>query len=131
MNILKKILFIFVFIFVFSIFSSQLQAVTDIRPDVQVNFGQTELTFNTISCTKQGCDLGWIGQYVGALYRYGVGLAAVLAVVMIMVGGFIYLTAGGSATQTSKAKDFITTSMLGFYWPCFLLLFCKQLIRRW
>src|SRR3989338_9834583 len=37
-------------------------------------------------------QIGWIGQYISALYQYGVGLAAVLAVVMIIAGGFFLLS---------------------------------------
>ena len=43
-------------------------------------------------------------KYLVALYRYGVWLAAGLAVIMIMIGGFVWMTAGGSAERVGSAK---------------------------
>jgi len=84
------------------------------KPELHVKIGQTELNFETVSCKPgEKCEIGWISQYVVAIYKYGIGLAAVLAVVMIMVGGFVWLMSGGSSTQVSTAKDFIVSAMSG------------------
>ena len=90
-------------------------------PPIQVNFGSftgiVPASSRIGSCSqdssKQCLQIDWISQYVGAIYQDGIGLAAVLAVVMIMIGGFIYMTAGGNSTQVSKARDFIISSMTG------------------
>ena len=84
------------------------------KPKLSVQLGDTVFPFETVSCEPgKDCQIGWIGQYVGALYRYGVGLAAILAVVMIMVGGFLWLTSGGNQNQVSRAKEFIVSALTG------------------
>src|SRR3989344_3071396 len=84
------------------------------KPKLSVQLGDTVIPFETVSCEPgKDCQIGWIGQYIGALYRYGVGLAAILAVVMIMVGGFLWLTSGGNQNQISRAKEFIVSALTG------------------
>ncbi|MFA6255457.1 MAG: hypothetical protein WC675_05570 [Patescibacteria group bacterium] len=66
--------------------------------------------------TKEGVEclqISWISDYIVAVYKYGVGVAAVLAVVMIMIGGFVWLMSGGNSTRVSTAKDFIVSAMAG------------------
>ncbi len=42
------------------------------------------------------------------------GIVGWLAVIMIMVGGIVYMTSGGSQTQASRGKAIIITSLIGF-----------------
>lgn len=83
------------------------------KPDFAVKFGQTEIPLTAASCPGGQCTIGWIGDYIGALYKYGVGLAAVLSTIMIMVGGFLWLTSAGSPDRVGKAKEFITSALTG------------------
>jgi hypothetical protein len=55
----------------------------------------------------------WIGQYIAAIYKYAIGIVGVLAGIMIVVGGLLWLTAGGSAGRVSTAKSFIESSLVG------------------
>ncbi|MFA5358353.1 MAG: pilin [Patescibacteria group bacterium] len=55
----------------------------------------------------------WIAQMVGGLYKFGVGAAAVLAVVMIVIGGFIWMTSGGDSGRITAAKGYIIGSIVG------------------
>ena len=82
--------------------------------DLQVKIGDTEIQFDTVNCQPgQSCTIDWISQYIKAIYTYGVGVAVILAVVMIMVGGFLWLTSGGSPDRVGKAKDSITAALSG------------------
>ncbi|MFW0837501.1 MAG: pilin [Candidatus Komeilibacteria bacterium] len=54
-----------------------------------------------------------LGNYINAIYQYGVGVVAVLAVVMIMLGGFKWIFSGGSAERISSAKGTITNAIVG------------------
>jgi len=47
------------------------------------------------------------------VYDYAIGIAGGLAGVMLMIGGFQYLTAGGDASRVGAAKKRITDSMVG------------------
>ena len=73
------------------------------------------------ACGGEGgeCEIPWMSEYISALYQYGVGLAAVLAAVMIMVGGFIWLMSGGSPDKVGKAKDFIISALSGLFLALF------------
>ena len=54
-----------------------------------------------------------IGDYINAIYKWAVGALIVLAVVMIMVAGFQWMTAGGSGSAITKAKGRITQALIG------------------
>src|SRR3989344_5120444 len=113
----KKILIISLFltlflpVFVLAAASSDL---SQYKPQLSVQIGENTIDFDAVSCAPgEECEIGWISQYVVAVYRYGVGLAAILAAIMIMVGGFLWLTSGGSPDRVGKAKEFITGSLTG------------------
>lgn len=58
-------------------------------------------------------DIPWLGQYLRGLYQYGVILSSILAVIVIMVAGFIWMTAGGSSGRVSTARSYIFGAMSG------------------
>lgn len=62
---------------------------------------------------KKYIDIPWIADYVAGAFKYAVGIAAILAAVMMMIGGFQYLTAGGDTGQVMKGKEKITNAILG------------------
>jgi hypothetical protein len=57
----------------------------------------------------------FLALYFAAIYKFTVGAAAVLAVIMIAVGGFIYLTAGGDPGKITKAKGIIVNAVVGLF----------------
>ncbi|MFW0862088.1 MAG: pilin [Candidatus Komeilibacteria bacterium] len=56
---------------------------------------------------------GSLGQYILAIYNYGIGLVAVLAVVMIMFGGYKWIFAAGNASSIGSAKSTIISALVG------------------
>ncbi|MBI5621731.1 M15 family metallopeptidase [Candidatus Falkowbacteria bacterium] len=58
-------------------------------------------------------EIPWIAEFIGALYKFGMTAVGVLAVIMIMVGGFIWLTAGGNQENIGTAKGYITGAIIG------------------
>jgi hypothetical protein len=52
-------------------------------------------------------------QYISAIYEWGVSITGVLAAIMIMIGGLLYLTAGGSPERVSNAKEYISHALIG------------------
>ncbi len=58
-------------------------------------------------------DIPWLAQYMAGIFRYSVGIAGMLAAVMMMIGGVQYLTAGGDASKVAKGKQRITDALLG------------------
>lgn len=54
-----------------------------------------------------------IGSYIIAIYKYAIGIVGILATVVLMVGGLIWLTAGGNSTRIEDAKSWIGASLTG------------------
>jgi hypothetical protein len=52
-------------------------------------------------------------EYVMALYQFGLWTVGIAAVLMISIGGFMYITSAGNASQTGKAKEYIFDAIAG------------------
>jgi len=62
---------------------------------------------------QQAYCIPWIGEYLAAIYKYAIGIVGIVAAIMLMVGGIVWLTAGGNPTQVSNAQGYITASLTG------------------
>jgi hypothetical protein len=74
-------------------------------PIPTLNGGNSVITFNGSTAP--------IAQYVKAIYTYAVGAVGIVAAVVLMVGGIMWITAGGNASSVSEAKAMITASLTG------------------
>ena len=54
-----------------------------------------------------------IAQYIKIIYQFTIALAALLAVIMIMIGGVRWMTAMGNQGQLDSAKTMILNSLVG------------------
>lgn len=54
-----------------------------------------------------------IGKYIKAVYNYLIGSVGILATVVIMYAGVLWITAAGSAEQVGKAKSYMASSLTG------------------
>lgn len=54
-----------------------------------------------------------LGEFIKKVYAYGVGITAILATVVLMIGGFQWIIAGGSGEKIGEAKAWITASLSG------------------
>ncbi len=55
----------------------------------------------------------WLAQYIVGLYKYALGIATVIATVMIVIGGFQYVTGGGDASRVGAGKKRISEAVIG------------------
>lgn len=83
---------------------------------LKVNFDK--ITTNCAESTdgeNQECEVfvPWLGNFVSQMYVFAVGLSGIAATIMIMVGGFLWLTAGGNNSQVENAKRYISSALLG------------------
>ncbi len=62
-------------------------------------------------------------SYIIAWYNYGLAIAGVLATLMLMAAGVIWLTSGGDSGKIGQAKDLISGSIVGV-----IILFCAWVI---
>jgi len=52
----------------------------------------------------------WVGAYI---INPALSLVGVIFLVLMIYGGFLWMTAGGNSTQVDKAKNIIITSIIG------------------
>jgi hypothetical protein len=67
---------------------------------------------STVKCTDK-CAIPWISEYFFGIYNYLLGIAAVLAVVILMAAGLLWIVSGGDASKVGQAKTMIAGSITG------------------
>ena len=60
---------------------------------------------------------------VNKIYVWALGLSVILALLMLILGGYYVMTARGNAEQASKGKEFIASALVGV-----VLLFAAYLL---
>src|SRR3989344_1067084 len=85
-----------------------------VPPDLSVEI--PTLNLSTIP-TKSGdpVDIPWIAEYIVGVYKYAVGIAGILAAVMMMIGGLQIMTARGDASAAKAGKDKIQDAVIGVF----------------
>lgn len=77
------------------------------------------ITYNTQTPDLAGSSISFgnntrpLGEYIKKVYDYGVGITAILATVVLMIGGFQWIIAGGSGEKIGEAKAWITAALSG------------------
>ncbi|GEM_PF-1646783 len=81
--------------------------------------------FSKVSCdeTSETCQIPWLAEYIGALYKYSLVIIGLLAVIVMMIGGVRWLTAGGAREAISDAMNWIKGGLLGI-----ILAVCSYLL---
>jgi hypothetical protein len=54
-----------------------------------------------------------IGECVNQVYKWSLGAAGILALLMIVFGGYQVMTAGGNAQRATSGRSFIYSSLIG------------------
>jgi 3D (Asp-Asp-Asp) domain-containing protein len=82
-------------------------------PDFQVAIpGMAKM--DDVTCGPDGrCEIPWLGQYIAGIYNYALAIAGILAALMLMAGGVIWLISGGDASKITQAKEIIIGSVTG------------------
>jgi len=60
---------------------------------------------------KMNSDL--LAKYIQAFYDYGMAAAGILAAIVLMAGGVLWLTSGGDSGKVGQAKELIIGSVVG------------------
>lgn len=81
-----------------------------------------------INCVRNAegshdCSVSWLSDYIAAVYDYALLIGGILAAIVIMAGGLVWLTSGGDAGKVGSAKKLLTGSVVGL-----ILLFSSYLI---
>lgn len=70
---------------------------------------------DTNKTNLQTIDVPFLAQYISGIYKYAVGFASVIAAVMMMIGGFQYMTAGGDQARVTAGKEKISNALIGLF----------------
>jgi len=123
----KKILIIIAAIVLFNFFIPSL--VFAAEEECPPKDGTIVLQVNIPGVTKELCSLGNakfytiidangdkkgdLTDFLALTYKFLVGIAGIAAVIMMMVGGYYWLFAGGNASKVGEAKSMISGAVLG------------------
>ena len=107
---------IFLLIFIFQLASLIfLLAVPSTSQAASVNFTPQVGVGNFEKGVPQpvGKSTEMIGEYIREIYKYALGIVGILATVVLMFGGVLWITAGGNAERITNAKSWIGASLTG------------------
>ena len=54
-----------------------------------------------------------LGDYIAIIFNFAVVIVGVAAVLAIVLGGYLYITSAGNATQIERAKGIIFNAIIG------------------
>lgn len=69
--------------------------------------------FGTLSTITFDGTTAPIAKYIESVYKYAIGAVAILAAVVMIIGGAVWMTAAGSQTRIGEAKQWITGALIG------------------
>ncbi len=85
-------------------------------PEFQVKINNEKLS--KVSCFPNDdgsyfCSIPWIGEYIVMIYDYALSIAGILAAVMLMIGGLLWLVSGGDVSKITQAREIIVGAIVG------------------
>jgi hypothetical protein len=93
-------------------------------PDLQISIpGLDKFTKDDISCNNGVCQSTFLPKYIAGIYRYAVGIVGILATIVMMIGGIMWIVAGGNTSRIGEAKAWIGASITGL-----ILTLCSYMI---
>lgn len=77
------------------------------------------LKFQDVVCENSDgsfrCYITWISDYISGIYDYALLVGGILAGIVLMAGGLIWLTSGGDVSKVTNAKKIITGGLIGLF----------------
>ncbi len=103
-DFVKKILMVsFMLLLFFNIFSLPVSAGIKFTPQIAIGSFVGDMEIDSDS----------IGKYIMEVYKYLIGIVGILATVVMMIGGVIWITSGGNASLVGNAKAWISGALMG------------------
>jgi len=83
-------------------------------PNLQIDLG---IDFTEAVCTvtpgDNTCVNKWLGEYLTAIYDLAMKFGGLIAAIMLMAGGVLWLISGGDASKVNQAKEILAGSVAG------------------
>jgi hypothetical protein len=100
-----------------------------IMPDIQITIpGLTLTPSSTLKTTVEddgsvSVGIPWISEYLLGIYNYSLSIAGILAALVLMAGGILWLISAGDSSKITQSKELIAGSITGL-----MILFCSYII---
>jgi D-alanyl-D-alanine dipeptidase len=85
-------------------------------PNLSIKIDTVKLSESGFCSDENGegeCHIPWIAEYINGVYQYGFGIGGILAAIVLMSGGLLWLVSAGDASKITQAKDLILGSVVG------------------
>lgn len=114
-HLLKKIIFLSFFLSLFFIYTPENANAIGVTEPLKFQPQTTipNLWTRGTEVTLEKSDTSIIANMIKGFYNYGIGIAGILAAIMLMAGGIIWLTSAGSSEKVSQAKNLLGGSIIG------------------
>ncbi|MFA5301007.1 MAG: pilin [Lutibacter sp.] len=113
----KKSLILLTFFFTFIIFGLLISqdillasSADPVKYKSQVNIPGSGLNGEKIMTQT---DTSYIAMYISSLYNYGLYIVGILATIVLMGGGILWLVSGGDSGKITQAQELIKGSIIG------------------
>ena len=97
--------------------TSSLSALLNPLENLEVKIPGLNTSTQVATCTtldgNTSCSIPWISVYIKGIFNYSMGIIGLLAAIALMIGGVIWIVAGGNASRISEAKSWIGASITG------------------
>jgi len=86
-----------------------------VKPKLQIDIPTVHFSDIKVQGEKGSryIDIPFLAEYISGVFNYALGFLAMLAVVMIMIGGLKYIMAHGDAGAIGRAKSMISNAVFG------------------
>lgn len=114
-HLLKKIIFLSFFLSLFFVYTPENANAIGVTEPLKFQPQTTipNLWTKGTEVTLEKSDTSVIASMIKGFYNYGIGIAGILAAIMLMAGGIIWLTSAGSSEKVSQAKNLLGGSVIG------------------
>ncbi|MEA3272866.1 MAG: pilin [Patescibacteria group bacterium] len=100
----KRFIIIFIFLFLYIFIFANFTFATEGEKDLSIQLS-----------SALGGTVSGLPEFIERIYTYMIAIAGGLATVMLMLGGFIYLTAAGDKSKIDKALNMIGNAVIGLF----------------
>ena len=83
----------------------------EFKPQIQIPGLDYELASYDSKSGKMSSDL--LARYIQALYSYGLGIAGIIAAIVLMAAGVLWITSAGDSGKIGQAKELIFGTLIG------------------
>lgn len=91
-----------------------LEEVKTFTPKTEIAIPGVEFSNLASTTDEEGyLNIPWIGEYIVGTYTYVLGIAAILAAIMIIIGGVQWTLSGGNSSTIGSAKKRIGGALIG------------------